>query len=88
LGDTVAADGVLFELNFVVIGIDAFSALMLLVGWQEKHLVCKTLSGVILAWFVTFCKLVPYINSLTYLLTYLSRVRCRLKFGRVDSLVS
>jgi len=28
----------------------AFSALMLLVGWQEGHLTCKNLSGGMLAW--------------------------------------
>jgi len=28
----------------------SFSALMLLVGWQEGHLVCKKLSGGMLAW--------------------------------------
>jgi len=28
----------------------AFSALTLLVGWQEEHLVCKKLSGGVLAW--------------------------------------
>jgi len=28
----------------------AFSALALLVGWQEGHLVCKKLSGGMLAW--------------------------------------
>ena len=28
----------------------AFSALMLLVGWQEGHLACKKLSGGVLAW--------------------------------------
>jgi len=28
----------------------AFSALTLLVGWQEGHLACKTLSGGVLAW--------------------------------------
>ena len=27
-----------------------FSALMLLVGWQEGHLACKKLSGVVPAW--------------------------------------
>ena len=27
----------------------AFSALMLLVGWQEGHLACKKLSGEVLA---------------------------------------
>jgi len=27
-----------------------FSALMLLVGWQEGHLACKNLSGGVLAW--------------------------------------
>jgi len=29
---------------------DTFSALTLLVGWQEGHLVCKKLSGGMLAW--------------------------------------
>jgi len=29
----------------------AFSALMLLVGWQEGHPTCKKLSGGLLAWF-------------------------------------
>ena len=28
----------------------AFSALTLLVGWQERHPACKTLSGGALAW--------------------------------------
>jgi len=28
----------------------AFSALKLLVGWQEGHLACKKLSGGVLAW--------------------------------------
>ena len=28
----------------------AFSALMLLVGWQEGHLACKKLSSGVLAW--------------------------------------
>jgi len=27
------------------VGVGAFSALMLLVGWQEGHLACKKLSG-------------------------------------------
>jgi len=29
---------------------DAFSALTLLVGWQEGHPACKKLSGGVLAW--------------------------------------
>jgi len=29
---------------------NAFSALMLFVGWQEGHPVCKKLSGGLLAW--------------------------------------
>jgi len=33
-----------------VIGTQAFSALTLLVGWQEWHLACKKLSGGVLAW--------------------------------------
>jgi len=31
-------------------GLIAFSALALLVGWQEGHPVCKKLSGGVLAW--------------------------------------
>ena len=30
--------------------LDAFSALTLLVGWQEGHPACKKLSGGVLAW--------------------------------------
>jgi len=30
--------------------LNAFSALMLLVGWQEGHPACKQLSGGVLAW--------------------------------------
>jgi len=30
--------------------INAFSALILLVGWQEGHPACKKLSGGVLAW--------------------------------------
>jgi len=30
--------------------LNAFSAFTLLVGWQEGHLVCKKLSGGVLAW--------------------------------------
>jgi len=33
----------------------AFSALMLLVGWQEGHLACKKLSGGVLAWLSVWC---------------------------------
>jgi len=32
------------------LGFGAFSALMLLVGWQEGHPACKKLSGGVLAW--------------------------------------
>jgi len=34
----------------VVVLLSAFSALMLLVGWQERHAACKKLSGGVLAW--------------------------------------
>ena len=34
----------------VYCGIVAFSALMLLVGWQEGHPACKKLSSEVLAW--------------------------------------
>jgi len=39
----------LMELFGFVLGI-FFSALMLLVGWQEGHPVCNKLSGGVLAW--------------------------------------
>ena len=35
-------------ISFIVVV--AFSALTLLVGWQEGHLACKKLSGGVLAW--------------------------------------
>ena len=34
----------------VVISLSAFSALTLMVGWQEEHPACKKLSGGVLAW--------------------------------------
>jgi len=34
----------------------AFSALKLLVGWQEGHLACKKLSGEVLAWLSVWSK--------------------------------
>jgi len=34
----------------------AFSALTLLVGWQEGHLACKKLSGGVLAWLSVWSK--------------------------------
>jgi len=37
-------------LSLFIIIIFAFSALTLLVGWQEGHLACKKLSGGVLAW--------------------------------------
>ena len=33
-----------------MIDVNAFSAFMLLVGWQEGHRACKKLSGGVLAW--------------------------------------
>jgi len=36
--------------NFSAFLVHAFSALMLLVGWQEGHPACKKLSGEVLAW--------------------------------------
>jgi len=35
----------------------AFSALMLLVGWQEGHPACKELSGGVLAWLSVWSKI-------------------------------
>jgi len=34
----------------------AFSAVMLLVGWQEGHPACKKLSGGVLAWLSVWSK--------------------------------
>jgi len=36
--------------NISLDSLTAFSALMLLVGWQEGHPACKKLSGGVLAW--------------------------------------
>jgi len=38
----------------------AFSALMLLVGWQEGHPACKKLSGGILAWLSVWSEMQTY----------------------------
>jgi len=38
------------KLRFVGKSVIAFSALTLLVGWQEGHPTCKKLSGGVLAW--------------------------------------
>ena len=44
--------------NYAPIAIisDAFSALTLLVGWQEGHLACKKLSSGVLAWLSVWSK--------------------------------
>jgi len=39
-----------FDATNGLIYLVAFTALMLLVGWQEGHLACKKLSGGVLAW--------------------------------------
>ena len=39
-------------LIILILILSAFSALMLLVGWQEGHPACKKLSGRMLAWFI------------------------------------
>jgi len=38
----------------------AFSALTLLVGWQEGHPTCKKLSGGVLVWLSVWGKVPPY----------------------------
>jgi len=38
----------------------AFSALTLLVGWQEGHLACKKLSGGVLAWLSVWSEVLAY----------------------------
>jgi len=47
---------VVFLLPDAVCGTVAFSALTLLVGWQEGHPACKRLSGEILAWLSALSK--------------------------------
>jgi len=37
-------------LIYCIVSVSAFSALKLLVGWQEGHPACKNLSGEVLAW--------------------------------------
>jgi len=39
----------------------AFSALTLLVGWQEGHLACKKLSSGVLAWLSVWCEVQTFI---------------------------
>jgi len=40
----------------------AFSALTLLVGWQEGHPACKKLSGGVLAWLSVWSEMQTYIR--------------------------
>jgi len=54
LANAIATHCLLLQYNpdrFYLSGTIAFSALTLLVGWQEGHLACKKLSGEVLAWF-------------------------------------
>jgi len=48
----VLTDGILYDIFYIsaLYVTIAFSALMLLVGWQEGHPACKKLSGEVLAW--------------------------------------
>jgi len=41
---------VVLDLQYIIYCVNAFSALTLLVGWQEGHPACKNLSGGVLAW--------------------------------------
>jgi len=41
---------------FIILFYLAFSALMLLVGWQEGHLACKKQSGGVLVWLSVWSK--------------------------------
>jgi len=47
---TTCQSGNTVELQAVEVSRIAFSALTLLVGWQEGHQACKKLSGGVLAW--------------------------------------
>jgi len=44
----------------------AFSALTLLVGWQEGHPACKKLSGGVLAWLSVWSEMQTYIRPSQY----------------------
>ena len=44
----------------------AFSALTLLVGWQEGHPACKKLSGEVLAWLSVWSKEKGPLNACVY----------------------
>jgi len=46
----ITQNNYIFKILHHFLHIYAFSALVLLVGWQEEHLACKKLSGGILAW--------------------------------------
>jgi len=46
----------LFFLSTLLLRNSAFSALTLLVGWQEGHPACKKLSGGMLAWLSVWCE--------------------------------
>ena len=67
-------------LKFAQVRYAAFSALTLLVGWQEGHLACKKLSGGVLAWLSVWSKgaylhiaqLMPLIDSVNPDWLYLS----------------
>jgi len=45
-----------FELNKHICCLFAFSALTLLIGWQEGYSACKNLSGDVLAWLSVWTK--------------------------------
>jgi len=45
-----------FIILFIILFYLAFSALMLLVGWQEGHLACKKQSGGVLVWLSVWSK--------------------------------
>jgi len=56
-----------FFANFAMISaVFAFSALTLLVGWQEGHPACKKLSGEVLAWLSVWSKEKGPLNACVY----------------------
>ena len=48
----ITTSEVIVVVYLLCVFLNAFSALMLLVGWQEGHPACKNLSGEVLVWLI------------------------------------
>ena len=70
---------IVLKIFVVVCVLFAFSALMLLVGWQEGHPACKKLSGGVLAWLSVWCEVQTCIwPSWCHCHSHLTQVKSRL----------